>query len=135
MGDESGRGKLERLQSLGVRIAVDDFGTGYSSLGYLGRLPIDILKVDRSFVRDVALGGESAALAAAVLRLAATFKKRSVAEGIETKAQATALLGLNCELGQGYFFARPLAEGDLDAFMTAQVGHGATDPQVALQTK
>jgi diguanylate cyclase (GGDEF)-like protein len=101
--------KLQALKALGVRLAVDDFGTGYSSLGYLRRFPFDVLKLDKSFVDGVALNPEDAALCHAVIRLGEALKLRVVAEGIETYEQALELRRLGCDLGQGFYFAKPLS--------------------------
>jgi len=100
--------RLTQLGVLGVKIAVDDFGTGYSSLNYIRRFPVDILKVDKSFVDGVAEGGEESALTAAIIELAGILNLRPVAEGIERADQLEKLLELNCELGQGYYFSEPL---------------------------
>ena len=99
---------LDRLRGLGVKIALDDFGTGYSSLHYLGRLPIDTIKIDQSFVRAMRREAAAAATVAAIVALAKAHGKRLVAEGIETAEDAARLAGLGCEYGQGYHFARPL---------------------------
>ncbi|MGH9151888.1 MAG: putative bifunctional diguanylate cyclase/phosphodiesterase [Acidimicrobiales bacterium] len=104
---------LDGLRARGIEIAIDDFGTGYSSLGYLKSLPVDTLKIDRSFVARVTEGTEQAAVTQAVMRLARTFALRTVAEGIETPEQAAHLAGLGCDMGQGYYFARPLAAEDM----------------------
>jgi len=100
--------RLQQLKALGVLLAIDDFGTGYSSLNYVRRFPVDILKVDKSFIDEVADGGESSALTAAVIELAGILNLKPVAEGIERADQLERLMELNCDLGQGYFFARPL---------------------------
>ena len=100
--------RLKQLKELGVLLAIDDFGTGYSSLNYVRRFPVDILKVDKSFIDEVADGGESSALTAAVIELAGILNLKPVAEGIERADQLERLMELNCDLGQGYFFARPL---------------------------
>jgi diguanylate cyclase (GGDEF)-like protein/PAS domain S-box-containing protein len=106
--------RLEELKALGVRLAMDDFGTGYSSLSYLSRLPIDILKMDRSFLRPDASVAESE-LATAVVGLGKTLNLEVVAEGIELDEQWQALRNLDCELGQGFLFARPMdADATLD---------------------
>jgi len=96
------------LRKLGVRIAIDDFGTGYSSLSYLQQFPVDILKIDKSFVDRITMGDEESTLSRAVLALGSALGIRTVAEGIETDAQYECLRELGCELGQGYFIARPL---------------------------
>jgi diguanylate cyclase (GGDEF)-like protein/PAS domain S-box-containing protein len=100
--------RLTQLRKLGVKLAVDDFGTGYSSLNYIRRFPVDILKVDKSFVDGVSEGGEEAALTAAIIELAGILNLRPVAEGIERADQLEKLLELNCELGQGFYFSEPL---------------------------
>ncbi len=97
---------LAELRETGVKVAVDDFGTGYSSLGYLQRLPIDIIKIDRAFVVGVEKPFE-AALIKAVIQIADALSLRTVAEGVETEAQAEALAELGCEYGQGYLFGTP----------------------------
>ncbi|MGH2969754.1 MAG: putative bifunctional diguanylate cyclase/phosphodiesterase, partial [Solirubrobacteraceae bacterium] len=99
--------RLEELKLLGVRLAMDDFGTGYSSLSYLSRLPVDILKMDRSFLRAGA-SPEASGLATAVVALGRTLQLDVVAEGIEFPEQRARLRDLGCELGQGYHFARPM---------------------------
>jgi EAL domain-containing protein (putative c-di-GMP-specific phosphodiesterase class I) len=105
--------RLRELKELGVKLAVDDFGTGYSSLNYIRRFPVDILKVDKSFVDGVHEGGEASALTAAVIELAGILKLQPVAEGIERADQLEKLLELGCDAGQGFFFARPLNLDDL----------------------
>ena len=104
------------LKALGVRLAIDDFGTGYSSLSYLRRFPIDVLKIDRSFVMGLDGSNDSTALIRSILNLSATLRLETVAEGIETSDQRQALLDLGAKSGQGYLFARPMrpdALGDL----------------------
>ncbi len=103
--------RLRELKKLGVRLALDDFGTGYSSLSYLSRFPVDILKMDRSFLREGATPDESG-LATAVVALGATLGLEVVAEGIEFAEQWHTLRALACEFGQGFYFARPM---DVDA--------------------
>ena len=98
---------LEDLRRVGVRIAIDDFGTGYSSLGYLRRLPVDVLKIDKSFIDGIAEGPHESALARAVIKLAATLRLDAVAEGVSTRRQLAQLRRLRCPYGQGYLFARP----------------------------
>jgi diguanylate cyclase (GGDEF)-like protein len=99
---------LRDLKQLGVRIAVDDFGTGYSSLSYVGRLPVDVIKIDRSFVAAVSSNSREGALAAAVIRLGEELGLVTVAEGIEDAAQLERLRQLGCNLGQGFYLARPM---------------------------
>ena len=99
--------RLNALKKLGVRIAIDDFGTGYSSLSYPRRFPVHILKIDRTFVRNIDGSAEESALAQAILKLAQTFKLEAVAEGIERREQLAALVRMGCRLGQGYLFAQP----------------------------
>jgi diguanylate cyclase (GGDEF)-like protein/PAS domain S-box-containing protein len=112
--------RLTELKELGVKLAVDDFGTGYSSLNYIRRFPVDILKVDKSFVDGVTGAGEESALAAAIIELAAILRLRPVAEGIERADQLEKLLSLSCDLGQGYYFARPLPLDAVDDLLTAR---------------
>ena len=99
--------RLEDLKELGVRLAMDDFGTGYSSLSYLSQLPVDIVKMDRSFLRAGA-SPRASALASVVVGLGETLQLDVVAEGIEYDEQWTALRDLGCDLGQGFLFARPM---------------------------
>jgi EAL domain-containing protein (putative c-di-GMP-specific phosphodiesterase class I) len=105
--------RLLDLKALGVRLAMDDFGTGYSSLSYLSRFPVDILKMDRSFVGS----GENVALQSAIIALGASLSLDVVAEGIELPEQERSLQDLGCELGQGFLFARPMAAEALLRFL------------------
>ena len=109
--------RLMTLRGLGVRVAIDDFGTGYSSLGYLKHLPVDLVKVDRSFTTDLDEQAPPQALAEAIVRLGATLQLETIAEGIESLAQAEHLRSLSCEYGQGYLFARPLPPAECRAFL------------------
>ena len=114
---------LERLQALkkqGIRLAIDDFGTGYSSLGYLQRFPIDILKIAKPFVEEVALGAERAALARAIIGLSDTLKLQTVAEGIEMAEQRAALIELGCSMGQGHHFSRALPAEAMDRMLASR---------------
>jgi diguanylate cyclase (GGDEF)-like protein/PAS domain S-box-containing protein len=104
--------RLQALKALGVRLAIDDFGTGYSSLSYLRQFPLDLLKIDKAFVDDVAARTGEKELTRAIIELGKTLDLELVAEGIERGEQATQLASLDCELGQGFYFARPL---DADA--------------------
>jgi EAL domain-containing protein (putative c-di-GMP-specific phosphodiesterase class I) len=104
---------LEMIRAMGIGIALDDFGTGYSSLAYLGRLPIDKIKIDQRFVRELPDDDESAAIVSAVLSLSRALGKSAVAEGIETAAQADVLRRAGCEYGQGFYFGRPMSAAAL----------------------
>jgi EAL domain-containing protein (putative c-di-GMP-specific phosphodiesterase class I) len=98
--------RLHQLRALGVRLAIDDFGTGYSSLAYLHRFPIDILKIDRSFISRLTSTDAGSELARAVITLGDTLGLDTVAEGIELEPQVAALLALGCVAGQGFLFAK-----------------------------
>jgi diguanylate cyclase (GGDEF)-like protein/PAS domain S-box-containing protein len=100
--------KLEQLRSLGVKLSIDDFGTGYSSLSYLHRLSTDTLKIDRSFVQNMAQNNENAEIVRTIITLAKTLHMDVTAEGIETVDQLEMLRALGCECGQGYLFAKPM---------------------------
>jgi diguanylate cyclase (GGDEF)-like protein/PAS domain S-box-containing protein len=119
---------LETLKGLAVRLGVDDFGTGYSSLSYLRRFPVDVLKIDRSFVGGLGADIEDSAIVAAIVSLADTLGLTAIAEGVETTSQRDCLISLGCVRAQGYLFARPLtaldAERSLDAAV-ASPGAGA----------
>jgi EAL domain-containing protein (putative c-di-GMP-specific phosphodiesterase class I) len=99
---------FERLRRRGVRIAIDDFGTGFSSLARLQHVPVDIIKLDRAFVIDVAERPEARRMAAAIYELSKAIGASIVAEGIETEAQASTLRGIGYEYARGYLFARPM---------------------------
>ncbi len=99
---------MNRLRSLGVELSLDDFGTGYSSLSYLHRLPVNYLKIDRSFVSRMTESGENSEIVHTIIRLAQNLKMKVIAEGIETADQLAELNKLNCGYGQGYFFSKPL---------------------------
>jgi diguanylate cyclase (GGDEF)-like protein/PAS domain S-box-containing protein len=107
------RSAFDRLRSRGVRVAIDDFGTGYSSLARLQELPVDLIKLDRAFVIDINVRPEARAMAAAILQLSAAIGATSVAEGVETEAEAATLLEIGYTTGQGFLFARPMSITDL----------------------
>jgi len=99
---------LESCRRLGVHFSLDDFGTGYSSLTYLRKLPIDTLKIDQSFVRDMLHDAEDLGIVEGVIRLANAFHREVIAEGVETLEHGAALMALGCHLAQGYGIARPM---------------------------
>jgi diguanylate cyclase (GGDEF)-like protein len=105
--------KMKALHEIGVRLSIDDFGTGYSSLSYLRRFPLDTLKLDRSFVQELAEGGRNAAVAQAIVTLGRGLGVDVVAEGVETEAQQAAVRGLGCDLAQGFLFFKPLPAAEL----------------------
>ncbi len=114
--------RLMLLKALGVRVAIDDFGTGYSSLAYLRQFPIDILKIDRSFVSGIADSRESAALVHTLVQLGKVLGIETIAEGVETSDQRTRLETERVDTGQGFLFARPLAVEDLDRLLLDSAG-------------
>ena len=99
---------LQALRNKGVQIAVDDFGTGYSSLSYLQKFPVDELKIDQSFIRQIAKAGHNASIVTAVIGMARNLKLRVVAEGVETLEELTFLRANQCDEAQGYYFSRPV---------------------------
>ncbi|MEO8487931.1 MAG: EAL domain-containing protein, partial [Betaproteobacteria bacterium] len=110
-------GMLGTLSAAGARIALDDFGTGYSSLAYLKRYPVDVVKIDRTFIKDLPFDKSSAAITGAIISMAHALDKRVVAEGVETAAQAALLTELGCDEFQGYYLAKPLSAAELAAFL------------------
>jgi EAL domain-containing protein (putative c-di-GMP-specific phosphodiesterase class I) len=112
---------LKALKQLGVKLALDDFGTGYSSLTYLKRFPIDVLKIDKSFITDLHVSDREAALTSATISLGQKLRLRIVAEGIETTDQLQHLRDLDCDEGQGFLFSHPLTHQELDSYMDASM--------------
>jgi predicted signal transduction protein with EAL and GGDEF domain len=109
---------LQSLKELGVSMSIDDFGTGYSSLAYLKRLPIDTLKIDRSFVRELETSGDSAAIVAAIIAMSKSLKLRVVAEGVETRGQMVRLAEEGCQLMQGWLFAKAVPADEFLRLLT-----------------
>jgi diguanylate cyclase (GGDEF)-like protein len=99
---------LQAVRQVGIRVAIDDFGTGYSSLGYLRRFPLDVLKIDQSFVRQISTAGEDTAIVTAVIGMAQGLKLRIIAEGVETREELEFLRAHHCDAAQGYYFSRPV---------------------------
>ena len=104
---------LNQIKALGISVSIDDFGTGYSSLSYLKRLPIDSLKVDRSFIKDIPEDKDDMEIASAIIAMAHKLKLDVVAEGIETDEQWAFLRKNQCDIGQGYLFSKPLTTNTL----------------------
>jgi EAL domain-containing protein (putative c-di-GMP-specific phosphodiesterase class I) len=110
---------LAHLNELGVRIAMDDFGTGYSSMSNLRRYPFDALKIDKSFIQDIAIDEADRELVSATVVMAHALGLKVVAEGVETASQLDILRRLGCDFAQGYLFARPMPAGELAAYLEA----------------
>jgi diguanylate cyclase (GGDEF)-like protein/PAS domain S-box-containing protein len=111
---------LNELKELGVQLAIDDFGTGYSSLNYLKRLPVDVVKLDRSFVQELDINSVDSAIVSAVIDLAAAIGMMAIAEGVETADQLARLTSLGCPMVQGYHLARPMSAESFNALLTQQ---------------
>ena len=105
---ECSRTILMQLKKMGIKLAVDDFGTGYSSLSYLQRFPIDVLKIDQSFVQNIESAKDDGIIVSAIISMGNSLKLKVVAEGVETSSQLAFLKARHCEEGQGYFFSHPL---------------------------
>ena len=111
---------LHQLKEMGIRVSIDDFGTGYSSLSYLKRFPIDTLKIDQAFVRDITTDPDDAAIATAIIAMAHSLKFKVVAEGVETQDQLTFLCNKACDEMQGYFFSRPLPAEEIGLLLQSE---------------
>jgi EAL domain-containing protein (putative c-di-GMP-specific phosphodiesterase class I) len=120
------RARLHELKALGVRIAIDDFGTGYSSLSHLQQFPVDILKIDRSFLQKMHQGSHDAALVRTIITLAKLLSLRTIAEGVEDCEQQQQLRELGCDSAQGFLFGRPMTVDELESLLSpgADVGVG-----------
>jgi diguanylate cyclase (GGDEF)-like protein/PAS domain S-box-containing protein len=118
-------GKLQELKSMGVKISIDDFGTGYSSLNYLKRFPIDTLKIDQSFVREITTDADNAAIVNAIITLAHALKLNVVAEGVETQEQLEFLQALKCDEVQGFLFSEALCVEEFTQLLAERRGIGA----------
>jgi EAL domain-containing protein (putative c-di-GMP-specific phosphodiesterase class I) len=99
---------IKKLKAIGVSISIDDFGTGYSSLSYLKRFPVDNLKIDISFIREIAIDPDTTTIVTAIISMARTLGLKTIAEGVETEEQLKILHLLKCDMGQGYYFSKPL---------------------------
>jgi len=110
--------KLQAIRNLGMDLSIDDFGTGYSSLSYLKRFPINILKIDRAFIKDITTNHEDEALTCAIISIAASLNLKVVAEGVEEKAQCDMLAKHNCQFVQGYFFSKPITGEAFTAYIS-----------------
>ena len=118
--DEKVQATLRELKAVGVRLALDDFGTGYSSLACLHQMPVDTVKIDRSFVKHAETVEYHRVLIEATIRVARTMGMNTVAEGIETEGQAVLMRALTCDSGQGYLFSHPISGDELAHWARAQ---------------
>ena len=113
--------KLAALRGMNVAIAIDDFGTGYSSLSYVARLPVDVLKIDRAFIVDMAASPGNRAIVSVIVSLAHLLKLKVVAEGVETEEQAALLRSMGCDQMQGYLFSPPVEAGRIEQFLSQEL--------------
>ena len=119
-------GRLEQIRAMGIRFAIDDFGTGYSSLSYLEQLPVEILKIDRAFVVDLATNPRRVALLRAIVAMAGAFGLTTVAEGVETTQQLALVRELGCDTAQGFLLAGPTDSTAAAALLALDVADGGT---------
>jgi diguanylate cyclase len=122
---------LDAVRALGVRIAIDDFGTGHSSLSYLRQLPVDILKIDRSFISELVESSDGESIAGVIVGLGRTLKLHVIAEGVEERHQLAALRAAGCHAAQGFFLGRPMAPDRLMALLAGAHPPGGHEPSVA----
>jgi EAL domain-containing protein (putative c-di-GMP-specific phosphodiesterase class I) len=114
--------KLIELKNIGIKLSLDDFGTGYSSLAYLKELPIDFLKIDKSFVKDIISDNSNSVIVQAIIFISHSLGIPVVAEGVETKEQLEKLMKFNCDVAQGYYFSKPVPPVELEELLVKQLG-------------
>jgi EAL domain-containing protein (putative c-di-GMP-specific phosphodiesterase class I) len=132
---ESSHATLGALKELGVKLVVDDFGTGYSSLSYLQQFPIDTLKIDQSFVRDLTPVSNNGIIVTAVIGMSRNLRLRVVAEGVETGEQYQFLRGLGCDEGQGFYFSPPIAADQFARLLETGVSVSSDKLRLASQNR
>jgi EAL domain-containing protein (putative c-di-GMP-specific phosphodiesterase class I) len=120
---KSTAGMLRTIKDMGVHLALDDFGTGYSSLSYMRRFPIDILKVDRSFIRDLTTDADDASIVSAIINMGKSLHMSVTAEGVETREQLAFLEGHDCPEAQGFYFSHPVVADEFAALLRHGIGH------------
>lgn len=113
--------KLKRLKNYGVSIALDDFGTGYSSLSYLKNFPIDILKIDQSFIREMTQDSKDDRIASAIIEMGHSLGQKVIAEGVENETQLNLLIEKRCDIIQGYYFSRPLPAHKMEVLLQEEL--------------
>jgi EAL domain-containing protein (putative c-di-GMP-specific phosphodiesterase class I) len=118
---ESAISILQSLREVGIQVAMDDFGTGYSSLSYLRKFPLDALKIDQSFVRQISAAGEDTAIITAVIGMAQSLNLRVIAEGVETREEVEFLRARHCDEAQGYYFSRPVPAEEFAKLLRAGI--------------
>ena len=125
---ESAVETLRQIKARGIRLALDDFGTGYSSLSYLKRFPLDALKIDRAFIRDVTENPDDVSIVVAIINLARSLRLHVIAEGVETQEQLAFLRRHGCDEAQGYYIARPMDVAAISRLLGADAGGRSGDP-------
>ncbi|OYY48074.1 MAG: GGDEF domain-containing protein, partial [Methylophilaceae bacterium 17-43-7] len=119
-GDSEGIRDLISLKDMGVRLSIDDFGTGFSSLSYLKRLPIDTIKIDKSFVRDIKTDANDAAIITAIIKMSHSLNFKVIAEGVETADQLNYLTQYECDEIQGFYFSKPLSAVEFEKLLRSE---------------